>query len=238
MAAIYQYETLDSTMLKAAELAEQGAESGSVVVAGAQTAGQGRLGRAWHSEPGAGLYATFILRPQLSPETLPVITLALGLAAVEAIARTASVACDLRWPNDVLIGNRKCAGILAHLQTGALLAGIGINVNQTAFPDELSSIATSLRIASGQEHSRIDLLHALIDTVNGQMDLLLRQGKDPVIRAFSHASSYVTGRRVLVEQGERELRGTTDGLDANGFLMLRQDAGTRIQIIAGGVRPE
>jgi BirA family biotin operon repressor/biotin-[acetyl-CoA-carboxylase] ligase len=223
-------------MLKAAELAERGAASGTVVVADTQTAGQGRLGRSWHSEPRAGLYVTFILRPKLSPEIMPVVTLALGLAAAEAITRAAGVACDLRWPNDVLIGGRKCAGILAQLQSGVLLAGIGINVNHTSFPEDIAPIATSLRLVTGAEQSRADLLDALIDSVNGHLETLAHEGKDAVLRAFAHASSWVSGRRVVVEQAPGELRGVTDGLDANGFLMLRKDDGSRVQIIAGGVR--
>jgi BirA family biotin operon repressor/biotin-[acetyl-CoA-carboxylase] ligase len=238
MAAIRHFDTLDSTMVKAAELAEAGAESGTVVVADAQTAGQGRMGRSWHSEPGAGLYVTFILRPEIPPERLPVVTLALGLAAVQAIVQTTSVSCDLRWPNDVLIEDRKCAGILAQLHGSVLLTGIGINVNQLVFPEEIASIATSLRLASGREHSRTELLNALIKTVNEHVDTLERHGKEPILRAFTQASSYVRGRRVVVDQSTNELRGTTDGLDSDGFLMVRQDNGARVQILAGWVRPE
>lgn len=236
--AIRRFDVLDSTMTKAAELAAAGAESGTVVVADCQTAGQGRLRRSWHSEPGSGLYVTFILRPRLSPDTLPVITLALGLATAEAITRTAGLACDLRWPNDVLIRERKCAGILAQLQDSTLLAGIGINVNHASFPEEIHAIATSMRIETGRDHLCDHLLQVLIETVSDHVARLSREGKDPVLRAFANASSYVSGRRVVVEQGPNELRGTTDGLDANGFLLLRQDDGSRVPILAGGVRPE
>lgn len=238
MPDIHRFDTLDSTMAKAAELADAGARAGTIVIAESQTEGQGRFGRKWHSEPGAGLYATFILHPQLSPETLPVITLALGLATAEAITRTSGVACDLRWPNDVLIGGRKCAGILAQLHESALLAGIGINANQQAFPEDLAPTATSLRIESGREQSRVELLDALINTVNEQVALLTREGKDPILRAFTHASSYVSGRRVVADHGAQQVRGVTDGLDANGFLLLRLDNGARVPILAGGVRPE
>lgn len=238
MAQVFHFDTLDSTMSMAAELAAEGAESGSVVVAGTQTAGHGRLGRTWASEPGTGLYATFIFRPHLSPAAVPVVNLALGLATADAIVRVAGVPSDLRWPNDVLIGGRKCAGILAQLQTGALLAGIGINVNQASFPPELSSIATSLRLETGREHSVTELLDSLMETTAEQMNILVQQGKDAILRTFAQSSSYAAGRRVVVDQGPNQLRGTTDGLDANGFLMVRQDNGVRIQIIAGGVRPE
>src|SRR5215208_5051047 len=126
MPPTHRFECVDSTMIRAAELAASGAPDGTVVVAREQTSGQGRLGRNWHSEPGSGLYLTQILRPRVDPARLPVITLALGLATAEAITKSAGVAVDLRWPNDVLIGAKKCAGILAQLADGVLLAGIGI----------------------------------------------------------------------------------------------------------------
>jgi BirA family transcriptional regulator, biotin operon repressor / biotin---[acetyl-CoA-carboxylase] ligase len=238
MRTIHRFATVDSTMNKAAELAAMGAASGTVVVADEQTSGQGRLGRSWHSEVRAGLYVTQILRPKLCPDSLPLVTLSLGLATAEAITSTAGVACDLRWPNDVLIGSRKCAGILAQLYDGVLLAGIGINVNHTAFPSEIANLATSLRLVTGREHSREQLLNVLLDAIDSHLERLFKEGKDPVLRAFAAASSYVRGRRVIVEQGATEVRGTTAGLDPQGFLILQQDNGTRKLILAGGVRPE
>ncbi|HYO80773.1 MAG TPA: biotin--[acetyl-CoA-carboxylase] ligase, partial [Bryobacteraceae bacterium] len=237
MPAIHRYASLPSTMLTASELARAGAEHGTVVVADEQTAGQGRLGRAWHSEAGTGLYATFILRPRVCPESLPLVTLSLGLAAVDAIQIKSGVTCDLRWPNDVLVREKKCAGILAQLCGGVLLAGIGCNVNQREFSSELRDIATSLRMASGQEQSRDELLDRLVESVLAHVDLLITAGKDPVLRAFTQASSYVRGKRVIVEAPERTLTGITDGLDPQGFLWLREDTGKRTLIVAGGVRP-
>src|SRR5277367_1474362 len=97
------HSTLGSTMTEASRLAAAGCESGTIVGAEEQTAGQGRYGRVWHSEPGAGLYVSIILRNLFSPDSLPVVTLALGLAVSEAIQKACDVACDLRWPNDVLV---------------------------------------------------------------------------------------------------------------------------------------
>lgn len=225
-------------MVEAAKLAAAGAPDGTVVVAGEQTAGQGRLGRSWHSEPEAGLYMTCILRPRLPAENLPVTTLALGLATSEAIAAAAGVACDLRWPNDVLTGGKKVAGILCQLTEGALLAGIGVNVNHREFPYDIAPIATSLLLSTGREHSREELMQAVAASVENHIETLRRDGSEPVLRAFSAASSFVRGRRVTVEQGEIMLRGTTDGVDSQGFLILLEDNGRRTTILAGGVRPE
>ncbi|HYP05685.1 MAG TPA: biotin--[acetyl-CoA-carboxylase] ligase [Bryobacteraceae bacterium] len=237
MSDIHRYAILPSTMQKAAELARSGCPAGTVVVASEQTAGQGRFGRTWHSEPGAGLYMSQVLRLKICPDSLPLVTLALGLATAEAITDVASVAPDLRWPNDVLIQGKKCAGILVQLHDGVLVSGIGINVNHAALPEELAPIATSLRIATGRTHNLEQLLQALIRLVDEHIENLLRNGKDAVLRAFAQASSYVRGRRVVVDQNGVELTGVTDGLDPQGFLLLRQENGQRALIVAGGVRP-
>jgi BirA family biotin operon repressor/biotin-[acetyl-CoA-carboxylase] ligase len=235
------HEVIGSTMTEAGRLAEQGAPSGSVVGAEEQTAGQGRHGRSWHSEPSVGLYVSIILRRPYTPATLPVVTLALGLAVREAILKYTDLVCDLRWPNDVLLESKKCAGILTQLESSthpsAIIAGIGINVNHSSFPVELSGIATSLRIASGCVHSRERLLLELLASVDTYCDLLETEGRGPIIETFARASSYVSGRRVCVDLDGSELRGTTAGLNDSGFLVLRCDDGTSSVIVAGGVRP-
>jgi len=235
---IDRHTSIDSTMSEARRLALQGCESGTVVVAEEQTAGQGRYGRTWHSEAGSGLYASIVLRYSLAPKDVPVVTLALGLATVEAIQKVTDVACDLRWPNDVLIQSKKCAGILTQMESSAIIAGIGINVNQAKFPDELSAIATSLRIASGgRMHSREHLLTELVSNVDRYCGLLEREGRRPILELFSRASSYVSGRRVDVDLGSGVVRGTTAGLNESGFLILKRDDGSQDVIMAGGVRP-
>jgi BirA family biotin operon repressor/biotin-[acetyl-CoA-carboxylase] ligase len=235
------HDVIDSTMTEASRLAEAGAPSGTVVGAEEQSAGRGRHGRSWHSEPGSGLYVSIILRRKFTPASLPVVTLALGLAAQEAILKATKLACDLRWPNDVLIQSKKCAGILTQLEgsthASAIIAGIGINVNHFSFPSELNAIATSLRIVSGRTQSRERLLVELLASVDTYCDLLETQGRGPIIEMFARASSYVSGRRVYVDQDGSQLRGTTAGLNDSGFLMLRGDDGTNSVIVAGGVRP-
>ena len=231
------HATIGSTMGQASHLASTGAPSGTVVGAEEQTAGQGRHGRSWHSETGSGLYVSVILRRHFTPATLPVVTLALGLAVREAIVKDSDLACDLRWPNDVLIESRKCAGILTTLESSAIIAGIGINVNHSSFPAELRSVATSLRIASGRVHSRERLLVSLLASIDTWCDLLETKGRGPIIETFARASSYVSGRRVCVDQDGSLLRGTTAGLNDSGFLILRGDDGANNVIVAGGVRP-
>jgi BirA family biotin operon repressor/biotin-[acetyl-CoA-carboxylase] ligase len=230
-------EVCETTMAEAAALAREGCPSGSAAGAEQQTAGRGRHQRRWESAPGSGLYVSIVLRPAWPDADTPVVSLALGLAAAEAIRETTSLACDLRWPNDVLIGERKCVGILVENEGPALIAGVGVNVNQTAFPGELAKIATSLRIATDREQSREELLVRLLQATDRFTALLAARGRAAIIEAFSQASTYARGKRVVVEQGQDEIAGTTDGLDPSGFLWVRRPGGSRTLILAGGVRP-
>lgn len=212
---VVRLKTTTSTMADAALLARQGAPHGTWVLADSQTAGQGRHGRSWHS-PMSGLYATAILRPE---RTLPLLTLALGLAAAQALEETAGVLPDLRWPNDLMIANRKLGGILTAMEGVAVLAGIGINLQDTGYPE--SAYAAADR-------------DALFEALQRNVEAFHRLAPSDILRLFAHASSYVTGRRVHVENIGT---GVTQGLDENGFLLLLTDKGELKTVIAGGVRP-
>jgi BirA family biotin operon repressor/biotin-[acetyl-CoA-carboxylase] ligase len=213
---IERFATLDSTMLEA----RRNPVPGRIIVADQQTAGMGRHGRTWLSPAGEGLYVSIVL----AVRPTPIVTLALGLAVRSVIGGQA----DLRWPNDVLLGGRKCAGILAQAEGEAVIAGIGINVSQSGFPDGLDTPATSLRL-EGNDVSREELLAKLVPAVESFVALR----HEEILRQFANASSYVNGKRVRA--GDRE--GVTCGLDASGFLRLREDNGTETMILTGGVRP-
>jgi BirA family biotin operon repressor/biotin-[acetyl-CoA-carboxylase] ligase len=230
------FPSLDSTMTVAARLAREGCASGTVVGADEQTAGIGRAGHTWHSERDAGLYVSIVLRLALGPDSLPLVMLALGLATRDAISDITGLSSDLRWPNDVLLGEKKCAGILAQMEDDAVIAGIGINVGHASFPPEIASLATSLRMA-GASVSREEVLGPLVDAVDASCGVLVQRGPDVICKAFGLASTYAHGRRVRVDQDGLILEGVTRGLDPCGFLLLRQDNGTVTKILAGGVRP-
>jgi len=233
----FYFATIDSTMLEAARLAEAGCAHGTVVIADEQTAGQGRHGHQWHSEANSGLYVSIVLRPELRADVLPVLTLALGLAAADAIRDVSGLVCDLRWPNDVMLENRKVAGILVQLSDSAAVAGIGVNVNHTVFPAEIGGEATSLRIVSSRMYSREHLLIALLGAVERYCGLIARDGKDTILGMFVQRSSYARNKRVRVDQGAGILEGTTAGLSPSGFLIVRKDDGSERLVLAGGVRP-
>ena len=214
------FERTSSTMTEA----RTSLGPGRVIVADEQTAGVGRHGRTWHSAAAQGLYLSMVLPS--SPA--PLMMLALGLAVREAIDSVAGLDADLRWPNDILIRGHKCAGILAHVDGDAVIAGIGINVSQPEFPEGLETPATSL-LLEGVLVKREDLLVAVVAAVDRNCALSPHQ----VLDRFTRASTYVAGKRVRVN----DVEGVTCGLDPAGFLRLREDNGTEMTILAGGVRP-
>jgi BirA family biotin operon repressor/biotin-[acetyl-CoA-carboxylase] ligase len=232
-------KTTESTMKDAAALAARGEPHGTVVAADRQTAGIGRHGHTWYSESTGGLYLSIILRLTLAPDLLPVLTMALGLATQRAIDDIAEVACDLRWPNDVLLNDRKLAGIMVQggeAPEGALIAGIGVNVNQSAFPAELREIATSLRNETRREFPKKVVLDRVVAESMKYAELLAERGKRPVLEQFQAHSSYVEGKCVTVEMPGGDITGITAGLDDNGYLRVRTAHGVET-IVTGGVRP-
>jgi len=212
-------------MVDASALARQGAPHGTAVVAEQQTAGMGRHGHSWLSEPKAGLYLSIVLR---LPAATPALTMALGLAVQQAIDDVAAVSTDIRWPNDVMLNDRKVAGVMVQAaDPGALIAGIGINVNHTGFPEDLSEIATSLKIETGREYDK----EVLLQRVLAESLRYARLDKSEVLRRFEQNSSYVSGKSVIVDG----LTGVTAGLNSDGFLLLRTETGIET-VLVGGVR--
>lgn len=215
-------DSVPSTMDVAQRLAAEGCAAFTAVAAREQTAGQGRLGRSWHSPPGTGLYVSVVLRLEDPP---PLVTLALGLAVREAIARVTGVECSLRWPNDLLRDGRKAAGILVQKHGDALIAGIGINVRPIEFPPDLASIAASLE-------SECDF-NALLETLLASIRHWTARPAQEVLVEFTRAAAYLDGTRVTVDD---RLEGITAGLDDSGFLRIRTGDGKLHTILAGGVR--
>jgi BirA family biotin operon repressor/biotin-[acetyl-CoA-carboxylase] ligase len=234
---IFWYQVVSSTMDEAALLALEDLPSGTIVGADEQFRGQGRLGRDWHSPAGEGLYLTFILRPNLKASDTPLVTLALGLATADALAREVDLTCDIRWPNDILVGEKKLAGILVRYDHGAVLAGIGVNVGQTKFPQDMRTPPTSIILESSKHLPLEDLAVALAECTNSYVGMLQRGGKQHLLEAYQRHSSYVHGKQVRVEAGNEFVDGVTDGLSDDGYLYVRTNSGERKLIVAGGLRP-
>jgi BirA family biotin operon repressor/biotin-[acetyl-CoA-carboxylase] ligase len=239
---VHHYFRIDSTNTAAMEAAASGAPEGTVVLGEQQTAGRGRAGHSWDSQNSAGIYGSVILRPALPPSDALLLSLAAGLAVYEAIRGIDSrVVPDLKWPNDLLIQGKKFCGILTEMNAEVtrvrhLVVGIGINVNQSSFPAELQTLATSLRLVTGSEWSRVEVCAALLKSLDREYrDLLDKpRARESILKRFQERSSSVRGQRVTVEENGG-FEGVTEGLDSRGFLQVRTDEGIRT-VLSGTVR--
>lgn len=236
------FRSVGSTNRFAMKEAEDGAPAGSVYLADEQTEGRGRGLHRWHSSPGDGLYISVLLRPHFAPADALWISLAGGLAVRQAILDTTSIEADIRWPNDLLVGNRKLCGILTELHAEAtrvrhLVIGIGINVHQQQFPADVAAAATSLRVETGKRWPRQELLQVLLQSLHREAAALDRDPSSAVhnlLDRLEHASTWIRGKRVKVEEAEG-YSGVTAGLDPRGFLQVRTPMGIRT-VLSGGVR--
>lgn len=237
---IHHYFGIDSTNAAALEAAARGEPEGSLFVAEEQTAGRGRGGNQWHSEKSAGIYCSVILRPQLPPADVLALSLLAGLVVQQAVRQVTRLRPDLRWPNDLLLSEKKFCGILAEMNAEPTrvryaVLGIGLNVNHKEFPAALRDSATSLRIESGQEWPRIELLTALLQSLDREYRALSSEALSAILHRFEQHSSYARRKHVRVEENGG-FEGITDGLDARGFLRVRTANGMRT-VFSGGVRP-
>lgn len=239
---VQYFPSVDSTSTRALEAAQAGAING-VWTADEQTAGRGRGGHTWHSIPGDGLYVSVLVRPRLALAKALWLSLATGLAVQSAIAETTGLTPDIRWPNDLLLNNRKCCGILVETGIAAgeqpamlrhAVIGIGINVNHAEFPPELSRLATSLRRETGKPWPRETLLAALLRSLDREIRSLEADGAE-LLERFANASSWVRGKRVQVGE-EGGYTGVTSGLNDDGFLTVEGDDRVRHTVLSGGVR--
>jgi BirA family biotin operon repressor/biotin-[acetyl-CoA-carboxylase] ligase len=241
---IHHYYKIGSTNNEAMSSASAGAPEGSVFVAEEQTAGRGRGAHQWDSAASAGIYCSVVLRPALPPAEALILSLAAGLAVRAAVQQIDSrVMPDLKWPNDLLIEGKKFCGILTEMNAEAtrvryIVVGIGINVNQAGFPADLRETATSLRLASGTEWSRVDLCAALLKSLDREYRDLLQKpdARESILKRFQEQSSSVRGRQVRVEENGG-FEGVTEGLDPRGFLQVRAAEGVRT-VLSGTVRLE
>jgi BirA family biotin operon repressor/biotin-[acetyl-CoA-carboxylase] ligase len=234
---------IGSTNTAAMAAAADGAPEGSVFLAEEQTAGRGRGDHSWHSARSAGIYCSVILRPELPPSDVLVLSLAAGLAVRAGIEQVDSrVRPDLKWPNDLLLDGRKVCGILTEMNSEAtrvryIVVGVGLNVNQPSFPSEIAHEAMSLRMASGTEWSRVELAAALLKSLDREYRELITapDSRASILRRFAEHSSWVRGRSVRIDDNGSSYEGTTEGLDERGFLRLQTGQGLRT-VLSGTVR--
>jgi len=238
--AIYSFDVVESTNAEANRLAQDGAPEGTLIVADAQTKGRGRLGRTWVSPPVSGLYLSIILRPAHPPDWFPRLMLTAGVAVASAIQQIGTTP-QLKWPNDILIGDRKVGGILTEAvfnkrRIDFAVLGIGINVNteQDELPISIRNLATSLRLGLGKKVSRIDLLQILLYQLE-QCYESLDTGAFPTILETWSEFDTTLGRVVEIFLPERRVVGVAEALHQDGTLLVRDKKDCLHRIVAGDV---
>ena len=235
------HDTVDSTNRAVGDLARRGAVEGTVVVADAQTAGRGRMGRRWESPAGENLYFSILLTPNVEPARVPQLALVAAVAVHEGLAECCpGIVAQIKWPNDILIGGRKVAGILCEASLEAdrvhrVILGVGINVNGASLPRSLRAIATTLRIAGGREVSRPSLLAGVLNRLEARYESWLRDGSLAGLLDCFERHSALNGRAVAVENRSGVVRGTARGVTPTGELVIETADGERLHLLAGDV---
>jgi len=241
---IQVFEQTTSTNDVVEKLARDGVPEGAVVFAEAQTTGRGRLGRAWLSPARKGLWFSVLLRPDFRPQETTQLTVISATALRRAIQTVTGLAAEIKWPNDLLVGGRKTAGVLTEMSAELdrvrhVILGIGVDVNQDAdgFPPELRPLATSLKLESGREISRAELAVEMLRELDADYARVCRRDFARVANEWE-AACVTIGRNVSVHVGERRFRGRAESLDDDGALLIRTEHGHLERVIGGDVSLE
>ncbi len=237
---ILRYDRLSSTNTEAANQARMGVPEGLCVVANEQFEGRGREGRKWVSNSGSGLYFSIVLRPPIDTRFFPVLPLMGAVAVHDALHQVCGVKPDIKWPNDILIEEKKISGILCETcetKNGlAVIMGIGINLITDDLDEELKKTATSVKDEIDSDADYDFLLRSLTHFLSAHYSLLNRNSDiGSILGAWSARSSYTSGKKVIVRTRHETVTGTTAGLDPLGSLLVRLDDGRLRAVTAGDV---
>jgi BirA family biotin operon repressor/biotin-[acetyl-CoA-carboxylase] ligase len=235
-------EQTDSTQNIARQLSASGIPEGHICIAETQTAGRGRMGRAWHSPQGKGLWYSMVLRPTIPLRAMSHLTLLTAVVLCETIREQTNLPVGIKWPNDLLLDGKKVSGILLETiaeddRVQSVICGIGISVNLGVdeYPDDLKAIAQSLAMAGGQAYDREALLVAFCEKFEQTYELYLAEGFDP-IRARWEAQSVTLNKQIEVQQVNRTIAGLAVGIDEQGALLVHTSDGEVVRCYSGDVR--
>ena len=237
---IRYFSRIDSTNQYAKRIAEEGASDETLIIADEQTAGKGRSGRTWVTPPSEAIAFTLLLRPKLSPDRISMVTLVMGLAVVNAVNALYDVDAGIKWPNDVVIGGRKLCGILTEMsaevsRVNYIVIGVGINANQTSFPEEIRKIATSLKLELGHAVNRAELIARVMTEFERLYAGFEAQGDlGPVVQEYNELCLN-TGNKVRVLDPNGEYNGTSRGINSLGELLVETEDGQMREVYAGEV---
>lgn len=237
---IIYYEKLDSTNTKIKELAAEGAVHGTVVVADMQTAGKGRRGRNWESPAGTNVYMSILLRPKMEPSKAPMLTLVMAYSIAKVLQNLGYMNAQIKWPNDLVLSNKKVCGILTEMnlegqQIEYVVVGVGINVNTTAFPKELSDSATSLYLESGKEVKRRQLVCEIVEAFEKEYDKFVEIENLSFLQEEYNNILINCGKEVRVLEPGNEYTAYALGISETGELLVRKADGSKEAVFAGEV---
>ena len=235
---IFFYETVGSTNTIASDLAEKTIE-GTVVIADSQQKGKGRLGRKWESPPGVNIYISIILKPEIESKDATLITVMAVVACATALRRVTGLHVTIKWPNDLMVSDKKIGGILTELKTDhgriiSAIVGIGINVNVDidTYPADVKEIATSVKNETGISYSREVVISEILNEIDYWYKILNRMGKGILLLEWQKLTSTL-GREVKVIVGKETFTGLAESVDSEGMLILRLPSGMLKKINSG-----
>lgn len=238
---IIYMEEVDSTNSIASGLCERGALQGTVVLADSQTSGRGRLGRMWLSPPGVNIYMSVILKPLMEAKDAVLLTLMSAVAGARALSWETGLKVEIKWPNDLMVHDKKLGGILTearymHGKMTSAIIGLGLNVNcgLETLPAEIRERATSVKSETGVVQSRVMLIAAILNSMDYWYNILVRAGRDLMLDEWRRLTSTL-GRPVSVVVGEETLKGLAEDIDEEGMLILRLPSGSVEKIRAGDI---
>ncbi len=234
---IFYFESVASTMEIAMQLGMKGLPEGTLVLAESQTKGKGRLGRLWFSPKYKGIYSSLILRPKLLPASASILTLLAAVSICEAIKETIGLDTQIKWPNDIILHNKKLGGILTEINAemdkiNFVVIGMGINVNNDK--KTLTSGAASLKSGKKENINRITLLQEILRKIEINYLLLQHKGAGPILEKWRQ-HSITLSRRVKVYCHKEHIEGEAIDIDTDGGLLIRKDSGTTEKVMAGDV---
>lgn len=238
--ALHFYDTIDSTNLEAKRLADSGAPEGTLVVADCQEKGRGRLGRVWTSPSGCGLWMSMVLKPSYPALQASMVTLVTAMAVMEAIEETANVQVQIKWPNDLVVQGKKVCGILTEMsmeegRISFIVPGIGINVNNDHFPEELCEKAISLAMLTGRTVSRAALAGAICRSFEKYYADFLEKGNLSGMKDAYNGRLINRNRQVVISDGAGSFTCISEGIDETGALLVKREDGSREAISSGEV---
>ena len=234
------FEETGSTNVEAKLLADQGAVHGTLVAADSQSGGKGRRGRSWHSPKGSAIAMSLILKPELEPEKASMLTLIQAMAVIKALEDVCRINPQIKWPNDILVNEKKVCGILTEMnldnaKISSIIIGCGINVNQDDFPEDIAEIATSLKLETGESFRRVELIASICRYFETYFEQFMDMKDLSGIIEEYNAHLISRGRIVKVLDPKDEFMGEAVGINTLGELLVKRADGKIVNVYAGEV---